>query len=180
MLPTTLDNVVVNFDGYAAPLIYVSPGQINAIVPYEISGQTVTNFVVSQQGVSSAPLALRVAATVPAIYSAGQTGSGPGAILNADNSSNNSSDPAAPGSIIQIFATGEGLSEDASTGSITPPLPPFRLPLAPVSVTIGGVTADDYVRRGSTGAGGGHSAGERDHSSGGGCGNSASGLESGR
>jgi uncharacterized protein (TIGR03437 family) len=82
-----------------------------------------------------------VAATVPAIFSATQTGNGPGAILNADNSPNGPSHPAAAGSIVQIFATGEGLSQDAVTGSVTPAQPPFRTPLAPVSVTIGGLSA---------------------------------------
>jgi uncharacterized protein (TIGR03437 family) len=141
MLPTTLENVVVSFDDHDAPLIYVSPGQINAIVPFEIAGQAVTNLIVSQQGTASTALALRVADTVPAIFSSGQTGSGPGAILNDDNTANGPANPAAAGSVVQIFATGEGLSQDAVTGSLTPAQPPFRTPLAAVSVTIGGLPA---------------------------------------
>ena len=37
--------------------------------------------------------------------------------------------------------TGEGLSQDAVSGSLTPLEPPFRMPLAPVGVTIGGLPA---------------------------------------
>jgi hypothetical protein len=36
-LPTSLGNVEVYFDGIAAPLIYVSPGQINAQMPWEVN-----------------------------------------------------------------------------------------------------------------------------------------------
>jgi uncharacterized protein (TIGR03437 family) len=141
LLPTTLGNAVVNFDGYPAPLIYVSPGQINAIVPYEIAGQTVTKVTVSQDGIPSQALEMRVVATAPAIFSAGQTGNGPGAILNADDRPNGSNHAAATGSVVQIFATGEGLSQDAISGSFTPAQPPFRMPLAAVSMTIGGLPA---------------------------------------
>jgi hypothetical protein len=38
-LPTMLGNTVLNFDSYAAPLIYVSDSQINAVVPYELPGR---------------------------------------------------------------------------------------------------------------------------------------------
>jgi uncharacterized protein (TIGR03437 family) len=87
------------------------------------------------------PLAMRVTGTVPGIFSASQSGSGPGAILNSDNRSNGPGNPAAKGSVVQIFATGEGLSQDAVDGALTPTEPPFRMPLAPVSITIGGLPA---------------------------------------
>ena len=37
---TTLGNVQVTFDGTPAPLLYGSSGQINAVVPFEVAGQT--------------------------------------------------------------------------------------------------------------------------------------------
>jgi uncharacterized protein (TIGR03437 family) len=142
MVPTTLGNTMVTFDGVPAPLIYVSSGQVNAIVPYEIAGRVTTNVVVSRNGVASMSLQQRVVDTSPAIFSATQTGNGQGAILNANNTPNSSANPAAKGSVVQIYATGEGaLVPAVQTGSFTPSTPPFSKPIGNVTVSIGGVPA---------------------------------------
>ena len=142
---TTLSNTQVTFDGIAAPLIYVSSGQINAIVPYEITpGRGTTSVVVSTNGMVSPAVVLQVAATAPGVFTAGQSGSGQGAILNQNNTANSSSTPAAKGSVIVIFATGEGLlNPPAATGSFTPGNgSAFIVPVAkPVQVSIGGQLA---------------------------------------
>jgi len=44
-----------------------------------------------------------------------QSGNGQGAILNQDNTVNGPGNPAATGSVIQIFATGEGRCQGVST-----------------------------------------------------------------
>lgn len=143
MVSTTLANTTVSFDGFLAPLIYVSSGQINAIVPYEIAGRVTTNLVVMRNGAASVALPLRVADSVPAIFSATQTGNGQGAILNFNSSYNSAQNPAAKGSVIQIFATGEGaLNPPVLTGSVTSGSgPTFPKPAGFVSVTIGGQPA---------------------------------------
>ena len=48
-VPTTLANVTVTFNNVPAPLIFVAQGQINAIVPYEVAGQTSVPVVVYKQ-----------------------------------------------------------------------------------------------------------------------------------
>ena len=142
-VPTTLGGVTVTFNGTAAPLLFVSALQINAIVPYEIAGQTNANIVVQFGGSTSTALQTGVLDTQPAIFSLSQGGSGQGAILNQDYSVNGANKPAAKGSVIQIFATGEGqLVPVVATGSVTPGVAPFPKPVAtPVTVTIGGQTA---------------------------------------
>ena len=142
-ITTTLGNTVVTFDGIPAPLIYASSGQINAIVPYEIAGRVTTNVIVQRNGLVSAALQLRVSDSAPAIFSASQTGNGQGAILNFNSAVNSSANPAAKGSVIQIFATGEGaLLPQVATGSVTSSTGPnFPKPTLPVSVTIGGLPA---------------------------------------
>jgi uncharacterized protein (TIGR03437 family) len=142
-VPTTLGGVTVTFNNVSAPLIYVSATQINAIVPYEVAGQTTVPVEVQFGGMTSAILQANVVATDPGIFSLSQGGSGQGAILNQDYSVNGASNPAAKGSVIQIFATGEGqLVPAVATGSVTPGAPPFSKPVAtPVTVTIGGQTA---------------------------------------
>jgi uncharacterized protein (TIGR03437 family) len=143
MVPTNLGGVTVTFNGVAAPLLFVNALQINAIVPYEIAGQTNANIVVSFGGSNSATLQAGVVDTRPAIFSLSQGGSGQGAILNQDYSVNGTNKPAAKGSVIQIFGTGEGqLVPSVATGSVTPGVAPFPKPVAtPINVTIGGQPA---------------------------------------
>jgi uncharacterized protein (TIGR03437 family) len=141
-IDTTLSGVQVLFGTTAAPLLYVSATQINAIVPYEVVG-TSTTLKVSYSGATSSGTALQVAGSAPGIFTLNQSGSGPGAILNQDSSINTAANPAARGSIIQIFATGEGQTVPAGiTGGIngvnTPTLPK---PVGAVTVTVGGVSA---------------------------------------
>ena len=145
---TSLGGVLVSFSGYAAPLTYVSSTQINAIVPYEVASLSSPPFVeVSYSGETSNAIGLHVTTTVPGIFTVNSTGTGPGAILNADSTLNTEQNPAAKGSAIQIFMTGEGLTTPAqATGAVTPVNTSGNGPLTPapqgdVSVTIGGQPA---------------------------------------
>ena len=146
---TTLAGVTVTFNNVPTPLIFVAPGQINAIVPYEVAGQTSVPVVVSNNGTTSAAFTVPVAAVAPAIFTLSQNGSGQGAILNQDATVNGSNNPAAPGSIISIYATGEGqLVPPGATGCITGATAPFPKPVAAVSVTIGGQPSPDITYAG--------------------------------
>lgn len=140
---TTLGNTSVSFDGIVAPLTYVSPNQINAIVPYEVAGRATTTVVVQRAGVNSPSISVRVTDTAPAIFSLTQTGTGQGAILNQDSTVNGTPTAAARGSVVQIFATGAGqLNPGGVTGMVTSPDgPTFPRPVGTVSVTIGGQPA---------------------------------------
>ncbi len=137
---TVLSGTRVLFDGIAAPLLYASPDQINAVVPYGVAGNAATQVTVAAQGQMIAGVTLPTAATAPAIFTLGSTGAGPGAILNQDSSVNSQSNPASKGSVISIFATGAGQTNPPSvdrqvTGTVLPAL------LMPVSVQIGGLDA---------------------------------------
>jgi uncharacterized protein (TIGR03437 family) len=145
-VPTTLANVTVTFNNVPAPLIFVAGGQINAIVPYQVAGQTSVPVVVNN-GTASATFTVPVTAVTPDIFALNDGGSGQGAILNFDASVNGTGNPAAPGSIISIYATGEGqLVPAGTTGCITGGTLPLPAPVATVSVTVGGQPATiDYA-----------------------------------
>jgi uncharacterized protein (TIGR03437 family) len=148
-VPTTLANVTVTFNNVAAPLIFVAPGQINAIVPYEVAGQTSVPVVVTNNGTTSANLTVPVTAVTPSIFSLAENGSGQGAILNSDASINGVSNPAASGTVISIYATGEGqLVPAGTTGCITGGKLPLPKPVANVAVTIGGEAASSIAYAG--------------------------------
>ena len=90
-----------------APLYFVSPGQLNVLVPFATTGPTAT-IVVQNGSVNSNTVTVPVAATSPGIYSLDQSGSGGGAILHADYSLVNAAKPAAGGETVLIYLTGLG------------------------------------------------------------------------
>lgn len=145
---TSLGGVTVAFGGAPAPLTYASATQVNAVVPYEVSGNASVPVVVTYGGQISNQLTVAVAATQPAIFTLNGSGSGPGAILNQDSSLNSQTNRAAKGSVVQVFLTGEGLTNPAqATGAVTPvntsgtgPVTP--VPQAPVTVLIDGQLAN--------------------------------------
>ena len=127
---TSLGGAQVLFDGVAAPLLYASATQINAIVPYEIAGKTTTN-VQLQFNSTAIP-----AGTVPVVPSAVAIF----AVLNQDNTINSPANPASQGSVLQVYATGEGaVTPTGITGEITGS--DVKQPVLPVTVTIGGTLA---------------------------------------
>lgn len=140
---TTLAETQVLFDNIPAPLVYVSGTQISAIVPYEIAGRVSTRVQVRHRDVTSAALELRVADAAPGIFAANQAGSGQGSILNQDYSVNSAANPAAKGSVVMVYATGEGQTDPRGiTGRVTPnDLAGVARPVLPVTVTIGGRAA---------------------------------------
>jgi uncharacterized protein (TIGR03437 family) len=138
-----LGGVQVLVNGYPAPLLYVSATQINAIVPYEVAGILRPTVLVSFLGQSSNGVTATGTATAPGIFTANGSGTGPGAILNANSSVNSATNPAARGTIVQIFMTGEGQTNPAGVdGKVTPSSGPYPAPLLPIVITVGGVAAN--------------------------------------
>jgi uncharacterized protein (TIGR03437 family) len=139
LVANSIAGVQVYFDGVPAPLLYASSGQVNAVVPYSVAGQSTTQLQLEYLGVLSNPVTLQVVATSPGVFSVNASGQGPGAILNAiDDSVNSAAKPAARGDWVSIFATGAGITTpDGVDGMVaSAPLP---VPNAAVSVTIGGI-----------------------------------------
>jgi uncharacterized protein (TIGR03437 family) len=140
LFPTSLGNSTVTINGIAAALLYVSTTQINAVVPYGVSGHKMVDMVVSHNGAKSAASTVPVADTAPGIFTASGTGTGQGAILNSDGSPNSVANPVAKGLAISLFGTGSGVwSDNVADGGIF--LTATRPPAAPVAVTIGGQPA---------------------------------------
>jgi trimeric autotransporter adhesin len=137
-VPTSLAGTTVLFGGTPAPVIYTSPGQVSVVVPFEISGQDV-QIVVQNQGQSSAPVGVPIAAAAPGLFTTNFTGQGQAAALNGNQQANGAANPAARGSLISLFATGGGQTSPPSTdGSLSGTPAPLS---ANVAVTIGGQPA---------------------------------------
>ncbi len=140
LVDTRLAETRVLFDGIPAPLIYVSRNQINCVVPYGVAGRMSTRVQVEYQGVRSEALELRVAETVPGIFSLDASGRGQGAILNQNYSVNGPNNPADKGSVVMIYATGEGQTNPPGLdGLVITEIAQLRSPVKQdLTVTIGG------------------------------------------
>ncbi len=140
---TNIGNTQVFFDAIPAPIIYASSGQTSVMVPYGIAGRTQTNVVVSYMGMQSGTIPYNVVQVSPGLYTLNQAGSGPGAILNQDFSLNSSANPAAKGTVVQVYMTGEGVTQPASTDGGIAPINGTGLnkPVQMVTATVGGVAA---------------------------------------
>ena len=83
-LPTELAGARVQVNGEAAGLLYVSPSQINFVVPGDTAEGTADVVVVRNTTTGAAQSAtMLVQSTAPAVFSADASGKGAGAILNA-------------------------------------------------------------------------------------------------
>lgn len=138
---TTLAGVRVLFDDAAAPLLLVSERQINAVAPYAVARRAAASVQVEWQGVRSSPQSVAVRETAPAIFTQGSTGAGQGAILNQDYSLNSPENPAARGSIVMVYATGEGQTDPEGQDG-KPASEPYPRPRARIEARIGGQEAE--------------------------------------
>jgi uncharacterized protein (TIGR03437 family) len=138
-LPTSLANVQVTFDGLPAPLLYVSSGQINVQVPFEVAQSASTVMTVSI-GPDSVTRMFAVARSNPSVFldmSAPVAACDPSytgdvvfaaVALNSDGSRNSCANPARPSTSVTIFLNGVAATMGSSfkgTGSITGPNPDF-------------------------------------------------------
>jgi uncharacterized protein (TIGR03437 family) len=129
----------VRFNGVLAPVLYTSAGQVNTIVPYEVSGATTVE--VEFEGRRSAPIPIRIVEAAPALFTQDASGRGRAAILNQDYGLNTPQRPAARGTVVMLYATGGGQTNPASsTGQIAGS--DLRTLALPVNVTIGGRLAE--------------------------------------
>jgi uncharacterized protein (TIGR03437 family) len=149
LVANALAGVHVLFDGVPAALTYASAGQVNAVVPYAVAGQSSTTLQVEYLGALSAPIALPVAVAAPGLFTASASGNGPGAILNnVDYSLNSAANPVPRSAYVDIYLTGAGATTPASVDGllVTAPYPQLN---ANVTVTMGGVPCPNVVYAGA-------------------------------
>jgi uncharacterized protein (TIGR03437 family) len=116
-LPVSLGRTRVLVNGIAAPLVAVSPTQVTMVVPSHASPDfsAYASFEVQNNGVASNLVTMYTNYTAPGVFSLGGNGTGPAAAeLGAGYSIIGANNPARPGNIPILFATG--------MGSVTPSL----------------------------------------------------------
>ncbi len=150
LVATSLGETRVLFDGIPAPLVYTTQSQVSAIVPYAVDGRAHTALQVEYLQILSAPVVLPVIKTSPGIFTLNQSGTGQGAIVNQDGTLNEPATPAARGTVVSIYGTGEGQTAPAGVDGSIVGAGNLRHPLLPVTATIGWEDAE-VVYAGSAG-----------------------------
>jgi uncharacterized protein (TIGR03437 family) len=135
-LDTTLETVRVYFDNQPVPLIHAVASQITLVAPYWLHGRRSVPVQVEYNGVRSQTIEVPVADTAPGIFTV--AGTTQAAVINENGGYNTLNNGALPGTIISLYATGEGPTIPVGVeGSITPNQDPPK-PWLDVTVTIGG------------------------------------------
>ena len=135
-LPTVLSGTRVLVGGIAAPLLYVSARQINAVAPFSIAGERGVAVEVEFEGRRIAGAVVPVAPASPGIFTLNGSGRGPAAVLNEDYSLNTPENPAPRNSVVMVWAAGLGETEPPGVdGKLTEGILP--LPVAEILARVG-------------------------------------------
>ncbi len=128
----TLGDIQVLVNEQAVPLHYVSPVQINAVVPMSAPTSGTVEFQVVRastgQVLASYPVKMDVAS--PGLFTANGSGTGQLAALNQDSTINSATNAIPRGQVIQLFGTGQGFvtgapkDGESASGLIPTDVPP--------------------------------------------------------
>ena len=149
LVSTTLAGTTVYINGAPSPILYTSPNQVSAIVPFGITSTSAQIFILNQ-GQSTEPVTVNLAPTAPAVFTLNASGVGQAAAYNQDKSVNGSSNPAKAGSVVTFFITGAGVTNPPSQDGMLAAVP-LPQPVANVLVSIGGQNATVQYAGGSQG-----------------------------
>jgi uncharacterized protein (TIGR03437 family) len=136
-MTTQLAGASVSIGGTPAYLTYAQDGQINALAPFGAGGAQ-TTIQVEVNGVMSSSVTVPIVGASPGIFTQAY-GPGQAWMVNQDSTFNSSSNPAARGTYVAFWITGQGYVNAPPPDGIQPTGPPFPTPVLPVSVSLGGV-----------------------------------------
>jgi uncharacterized protein (TIGR03437 family) len=151
-LPPTLGGAQLTWNGLPVPLLSVSGGQVNGLVPQQLQPSSTAELSLQRDNTAAVPQYTKVAEFQPGIFTQSNQGVGQGSIVNFEAGVAAGPGPGqqavSRGGYIEIYATGLGqvVAMDGSNtappgdGQPAPGSPLFQT-VGTVSVKIGGVDA---------------------------------------
>ncbi len=141
-LPTALANSCLTVNGAPVPILFVSPNQINAQMPFEAIGDV--TMILQTPGGTSNNYNLQVLAGAPNVFmsaNAGPEGNLPTIVRSDNNLLVTSSNPVhrAGNEYLIIYLTGLGQTNPAVGDGLPAPKSPLSVALTEPTVTLGGV-----------------------------------------
>jgi uncharacterized protein (TIGR03437 family) len=134
-LPTTFNNTSVIIGGLAAPLYYVSPGQINAQIPFELASGNQYQVIVSANGALTTPQPIQLAPATPGLAAFSDS------TLIAQHSNGtlvSQSAPAMGGEYLVVYLAGLGDTTVPVASGAASPSSPLAEPTVTPTLTING------------------------------------------
>jgi hypothetical protein len=129
-LPTEVLGTQVLIGGVASPLFYISPGQVNAQIPFELEAGKQYQVIVSANGALTTPQPIQLNAGAPAVL---QFTSGLIVAQHQDGTLISDQSPAAPGEFVVLYMSGLGATDiTVPSGQPSPSNPPARVLDTPV------------------------------------------------
>ena len=139
--PTTLGNVQVMVNNIPAPIYYVYPTVLAAIVPYGVTG-SIAKVQVFNNNVPSNTVTAWISKTAPGVLTQSANGLGYGDVVHLDGSLVNAKNPAQIGETVSVYLTGLGaVSPTIADGAAGPTNPLSITPAGTIAAYIGGVAA---------------------------------------
>ncbi|HLG99709.1 MAG TPA: SMP-30/gluconolactonase/LRE family protein [Bryobacteraceae bacterium] len=136
-LPVTVAGVSISVNGRPAPILAVTPTQVNFQVPWEtLPGSA--EIAVGVNGIAANTLSVTVLAAAPGIF---VDSSGRAVVQNSDYSQNSAANPAKPGSAIVAYLTGSGPTDVTLSDGAPASAAPLAHAMSQVSATVGSLPA---------------------------------------
>jgi len=117
LFPTSLGGIQVLLNGVPIPLLYVSATQIDAEIPSPLQGAA-TGIALVRVMNNSALLPDFRLAVISSDFAVFEKSGGSMAVMNQDGTVNKIGNPAQPGSIVSIWATGFGATGPPADGAV--------------------------------------------------------------
>lgn len=138
-LPTALAGSCLSVNGVPVPLLFVSSQQINAQLPYTVSGSS--SLTIHTPGGVSNSFNFSVSATAPSVFMTGAAGpvSGIATVVLADDGQLvTPTNPIHPKNTLVIYLTGMGVTSPQVSAGLPGPSSPLASVISTPSVTLGG------------------------------------------
>ena len=144
-LPIELGQTQALIGARELPLIFVSDGQINAVLPYDVAVNTRQQIVVRRGTSYTTPVDVTLTPVEPGVFTRDLSGTGQGFVFDAGFHFVDAANPARAGDILAIYITGLGeVTPPIAAGSVAP-VDSLHLTVNPVAVSIGGVNAPQVL-----------------------------------
>jgi len=137
-LPSNVSGTTVIIGGVAAPLYYLSDGQLNAQLPLELAAGRQYQVLVSANGAITTPDSINIEPATPGVAALAD-----GVVIaqHADSSYVTAASPAHPGEILTIYLAGMGLTDVPVMTGQQSPSEPLARPMVQPTVTVNGAPA---------------------------------------
>jgi uncharacterized protein (TIGR03437 family) len=137
-LPADIGGTTLTIGGFPAAFTYGDANQINAQIPFELKPGS-ADFTLQTFDGHQDTGTIQIAPVAPGVFII--PGTQHAAARNQDASVNLANNPAAPGSVITLYYTGEGAVDQPIATGAASPSGPLAYTLATTTATFGGQTA---------------------------------------